>query len=418
MSVRGWWQMKKIAIVLIVSFISFLGAQEIDIPEDEDSLIIQALYYEVNNPKEASEIWKKLFEKTNKEEYLVEYFNSALRVKKVKDIIKELQALLAKKKNKDLYELLANLYMTQGNNDNAISILENVKNLDIDSLYQLAYLYTLTHQDDKALGIYKKIYATQKSWEALKGELAILSKRNNIKKIKEILWQEIHNNPALPKEAFLVLAGLLDLKKESNKALYIFKKLFEMTGDKQYLKQMISIYFYQNNFNALIKTLEQTHFDNKLLYELYISKNRFVDAYLLLDSLYQKSKDPYWLGQKAMLTYEITKKYKSLNKAVIEQMDLLFQKAYKEGVKNPTFYNFHGYILIDEDYDIARGIALVQKALKYEPNNIYYLDSLAWGYFKQKNCQKALEIVKKIEKKGVEEKEIINHIKKIKACKE
>ncbi len=410
--------MKKIVIALAISLFGVLGAQELSLPQDEDSLIMQALYYEVSNPKEAAAIWKKLFEKTNKEEYLVEYFNSSLKVKNVNEIIKELQAMLAKKKSKDLYELLANLYMTQGNNDNAISILENVKNLDIESLYQLAYLYTLTNQDEKALGIYKKIYAMQKSWEALKGELAILSKRKDIKKIKEILWQEIHNNPALPKEAYFVLAGLLDLKKESNKALYIFKKLYEMTGDKKYLKQMISIYFYQNNFNAIMKLLEQTHFDNKLLYELYISKDRYVDAYKLIDGLYAKTKDPYWLGQKAMLTYEIAKKYNSVDKNVIKKMDELFNKAYKAGAKSPTFYNFHGYILIDEDYDIKRGIKLVQKALALEPKNVYYLDSLAWGYFKQKECKSAKDLAKEIEKLGTDEKDILEHLKKIKECKE
>ncbi|EAI3451859.1 ATP-dependent nuclease subunit B, partial [Campylobacter jejuni] len=53
-----------------------------------------------------------------------------------------------------------------------------------------------------------------------------------------------------------------------------------------------------------------------------------------------------------------------------------------------------------------------------EPQNLYYLDSLAWGYYKQGDCKKAWEILKQT----LEDKEFANsdeskaHAKAIKAC--
>ena len=50
------------------------------------------------------------------------------------------------------------------------------------------------------------------------------------------------------------------------------------------------------------------------------------------------------------------------------------------------------YLLIDYELDINKGVALVKKALVQDPENIAYLDTLAWGEYK-------LKIVKKKKKK-------------------
>ena len=65
-------------------------------------------------------------------------------------------------------------------------------------------------------------------------------------------------------------------------------------------------------------------------------------------------------------------------------------------LKNPVHLNYYGYILIDHDLDINKGIKFVEKALEVEPNSAYYIDSLAWGYFKLGNCKKAKSEMDKI----------------------
>jgi len=406
----------KAVLIAAIFATSYSSAYE----DKEDQLIIKALYYEVSNPKMAAEVWKKLFITTNNDEYLIEYFNAAIAYKDLKDVIKELKEILSRKQSKELYELLANLYVKDGNNNSAIDMLENVKKLDTDSLYQLAYLYSLSGKDDKALQIYTKIYNKEKTWESLKGRLSILAKQKKQDEIKEILWNAVNENKDFPTEAYMVLAGLLDYKKDTDKAIYVFKKLYNKTKDKEYLKQLISLYLFNNDYKSLIPLLEKTSYDNKLLFEIYVANKDMVDAYKLIDTLYKERKDAKYIAEKAILTYEIASKYEAVDDKIIERTGELFEKAFELGVKEDMYYNYYGYILIDSGYNVKKGVELVKLSVQKDPDNIYFLDSLAWGYYKLKDYKKAKETVKKIKSisSNIDEEEILEHIKKIESIKE
>lgn len=51
--------------------------------------------------------------------------------------------------------------------------------------------------------------------------------------------------------------------------------------------------------------------------------------------------------------------------------------------------NFLGYSLAEQERDLERALLLVQGALKVKPDNGYFIDSLAWVYFKQKKLKLA-----------------------------
>ena len=108
--------MKKIkyAIITIVITLSFgFGKPSVNI----DFLVLKALYYGEDNPKEASKVWRELFELTGNKEYIEEYFYTSLEYKKTKDIIKELKSVLNTKKSN---KLLFNLYLKEGDTNSAI----------------------------------------------------------------------------------------------------------------------------------------------------------------------------------------------------------------------------------------------------------------------------------------------------------
>ena len=87
-----------------------------------------------------------------------------------------------------------------------------------------------------------------------------------------------------------------------------------------------------------------------------------------------------------------------------------FEKALSLGVHNPVYLNYYGYILIDKNIDINKGLNIIKKALTQEPENTYFLDSLAWGEYKLGECSKAYKTMKKVVKvEGLKEKEIIEH---------
>jgi tetratricopeptide (TPR) repeat protein len=55
--------------------------------------------------------------------------------------------------------------------------------------------------------------------------------------------------------------------------------------------------------------------------------------------------------------------------------------------------NFVGYTLVEQDRDLERAGVLIKKALHLEPGNGYFLDSLAWLYFKTGRLQKAWKTI-------------------------
>ena len=52
-------------------------------------------------------------------------------------------------------------------------------------------------------------------------------------------------------------------------------------------------------------------------------------------------------------------------------------------------YNNLGFLLVDREIDVLRGIALLEQARRMTPRDVAVLDSLAWGYHKAGRPRKA-----------------------------
>ena len=59
----------------------------------------------------------------------------------------------------------------------------------------------------------------------------------------------------------------------------------------------------------------------------------------------------------------------------------------------PEALNYLGYSLAEQGKSLDRALVLVKNALKAEPDNGYYMDSLAWVLYKQGNLDKAWEAI-------------------------
>ena len=66
-----------------------------------------------------------------------------------------------------------------------------------------------------------------------------------------------------------------------------------------------------------------------------------------------------------------------------------FKKALAVDPKNAPVLNYYGYMLGDLGIRLDEAEALVQRALKEEPNSGAYLDSLGWIYFRENKLAKA-----------------------------
>ncbi|MCL2261141.1 MAG: hypothetical protein FWC15_07300 [Fibromonadales bacterium] len=98
----------------------------------------------------------------------------------------------------------------------------------------------------------------------------------------------------------------------------------------------------------------------------------------------------------------------SITVAVIWLEQLLLQEP-----DNHVALNNLGYMLIDRNVDVNKGLSLVEKALTFSPDEPSYLDSKAWGLHKTGKHKEALEIFEKLEASGMEDKELWLHLAKV-----
>jgi len=211
-----------------------------------------------------------------------------------------------------------------------------------------------------------------------------------------------------------ICARLITYYKDKNQVepiISLTKKLYKKTHKSSYAAMLIKLYQYVDDKDRAIEFLKDSHFDDKLLLQLYIAKKDYAHAKNLAQKLYNESGDLDMLAQLLMAEYEGSKKRdKSFMKSFSKKFDKVVEK-----IDDPIYNNFYGYILIDEDFNIPKGIELVKKALKKEPDAPFFIDSLAWGYYKRGECKKALETIEPIVE-GAKAKEIKDHYKKIREC--
>jgi tetratricopeptide (TPR) repeat protein len=70
------------------------------------------------------------------------------------------------------------------------------------------------------------------------------------------------------------------------------------------------------------------------------------------------------------------------------------QKLLEKEPENAAALNFIGYTLVEQDRDLDKAGRMIRRALKLDPGNPYYLDSLAWYQFKTTDAQKAWKTIR------------------------
>ncbi len=81
--------------------------------------------------------------------------------------------------------------------------------------------------------------------------------------------------------------------------------------------------------------------------------------------------------------------------------------------ENHVALNNLGYMLIDRDIDVNKGLSLVEKALHRSPEESSYLDSKAWGLYKIGKYEEALKILEGLEASGMKANELWLHLAKV-----
>jgi len=325
----------------------------------------------------------------NKEYFWHQLIISLHSLNKTREAITESKKLIKEFQTSQSYELLANIYYASKDYQNSLQYYESAYTLNQNekTLIQLTnILYSYLNKKDVALA-YLETYLQTKgcSTQVCNKLMLIYQEQGNVDGMISILnrmYTKYKNHPELSKTTLFIQNLIISLL------------------EKKDIKKAIAF-------------LEETGVDQTKLINLYYQDRQLTKGLKLTKKLYKKTKKPDLLGKIAMYRFELASNKKKVMPNVIANFEL----ALSSGINNASYQNYYGYLLIDFDINIKKGLKLVKEALKTAPNNIAYLDSLAWGYYKNKQCNDAYRVISKVVvATGLKDKEIKKHWDKIKQC--
>ena len=88
-----------------------------------------------------------------------------------------------------------------------------------------------------------------------------------------------------------------------------------------------------------------------------------------------------------------------------------YEKALELDENNTTALNGLGFILVDTDMDLYRGLRYCKRAVDMRPQNGAYLDSLGWAYYKNGEIPEARTWLRRALEAAPKQKEIKEHIR-------
>ncbi len=388
---------------------------------NEDALIIQALLYEEYKAYENSyQVYRRLFDETGAEVYLFKEVSSALLLQRhIAESIVRLKRWELTHPNKiEVRRLLIPLYLTNREIKNAkleaeYLLEQSQEPIDLD-LASNSFLYA--GEFERALDLLKRIYEKMPKESILLRMVEIMDEFTYQRREAIQLLETHRRMNIVSHDLYVKLLMLYQKEKDIDGILETYKAMYEQNPSDAFLSKIIDAYIYKRDLDGAIAFLEQQETKKELLYQLYKAKRDFAKALRLVERLYDKEKDAKWIAEKAVLMFE--KAADKNDKKMIEEVLAYFEKAMALGNDDSIYLNYYGYTLIDKEIDVKKGMKVVEDALKQQPDNTYYLDSLAWGYYKSGECQKAYEIMKRVvAEEGLEELEIIEHWKAIRACR-
>lgn len=386
--------------------------------ENEDMYILFALRAEeVGDFRSASELFDNLYVNSDKAEYMQRSIRNDLAMQEFETAIEKSDKLISKNPDDILsirFKIVAliGLYKYIEAKNLALALVK--KSQDVNDYILVSDIYVQLGDNESALKYLEGAYVKEYNEQILDKMVIILYVNLNQKK-DAIAQLETHTRiHGCSKLTCSRLIGFYSDENNIEGLLYAYKKLYEMDKDKEIAEKIVQVLAYQKDYSSMITFLEGSSSDNETLLQLYASAGSYKKAQLLAEKMYKESGELYYLGQSAIYEYEAEE---DKNNSTMLDAVVLKLKDVVASYKSPLYMNYLGYILIDHELDIESGMSYVEDALEVEPNSAFYLDSLAWGYFKMGQCEDAKKIMDRVVAlEGGDNEEVVSHVNSIDEC--
>ena len=383
--------------------------------EEEDNLIFQALHYQQKGDYvNAKKIYHTLYEQSQKKVYLSEVAGISFMLNDKDAMPLIMEGLTKYPEERNIHRLLEGQYVKEKRYEEAEKkILELIaEDKTVQHLSIAGNLYLQMKAYDVALKYFESAYKQEQSEDLLINIVELLHRFLGRKGDALSYLETYANIEGCGQVVCFKLIDIYGKDRNVNGLISTYKKIYKERQNEEIAKKIVDLMLYIKDTKGAIAFLENTGQHPDLLLQIYANLKRFSEAYLVAQRMYEESKNLDYLGKMAIYEYEINKT--KLTPEALQSISKKFEEV-TSLLRDSVYLNYYGYLLIDHDIDVAKGISLVQRALELEPNSPYYLDSLAWGLYKQGKCAEANEIMKYFGE-HVYEEEVIVHIEAIKKC--
>ena len=392
--------------------------QAIKIKEKEDYLKLLATYY--TNDKDyasAIDVYNKLITLNPDSDYYYSRGKLYLKLDLKENAVDDFKKAVEIDGNTRAALTLSEILIQDKDYAGAIKYLEAIKDSEAVEMlikYKLGELYIKEMENDKAIRIFEELAPQVKGKEHnyILNQLARLYfQEKNYKKANMYFTKISDENNNDPQSAYF--AGITsEAIDDLTKAKKYYSRALKINPDFAYvLKRMAYIAYKENNPKLALEYLSKVKDEDKdveyyriktLIYEK--EGNEKLQLQTIEEGLKQFKDSEDLLFDKAVLL-EKQKKY--------DEVFSILNNLLKNNPNNSTYLNFLGYLYADLNIKINTAYEYIKKALKIEPDNPAYLDSMAWVLYRMGKYKEAYEYQKKAIKQTPDEKEMQKHLKAI-----
>jgi len=401
--------MKKIKFINFLALLLLIGGcatKQHTFPQ-EDSYILKSLVYENDGEyKKAAKIYKFLYEKTGSDVYFEKYVQMLFLNKEYKKVIKIADEFLKDKFDKEVFKYkIFSLVELKKLQDAKNELLEKFNKKDEFFYIMMSYILMKEKKYNEALYYSRSLYALKPTQKNL---LNLVDNLIKMKKYNEALaYLQTHMREyGCEYKVCLRLANIYKEMYDIQNLAAIYERLGKF--DKKYYILALNLYVENKNYKKAINLVKEHHLSEEYLMYIYEQMKDYKDASLMALNLYLRTKEIKYFLKYTIYLYNLAPNDKKNLKVVVNNLKEISKK-----VDSPFVNNFLGYLLIEKDINPKEGLKYVEKAVNADPTNEAYIDSLAWGYYKLKECKKAYEIITQID---TDDNTILEHKKLIKRC--
>lgn len=379
--------------------------ETIPIKTDEEIYSLGLIYESLNNTVKAIKSYTDYFKKNPKSlEMGYKIGKLLIGAKRFTEAESVYNGLLEKlKENPDIYLMLGNLRIIQGDSINGLDFFSKALNIDSThegALRSSAQIYILRNDYVNAIKNYEKLYKYNDFGDVYGRTLSILYFYNKQYDSAEQILNELLQNSIDDYELHYYLGLVFEAEMRYDLAKIEFEKTLTIrnTFDDAW-KEICYLLVRQKEFDEALETadrcvklLPDQSSSWKIKGYVHNARKEYANSISAFSrSILLDSTDVYvWfeLG----CAYERNQNY--------EQSYASFKKVLKIHPDDPATLNYLGFMWAEKSKNLDSAKMMIEKALKIDPDNGAYIDSYAWVFYQMGNVDSAykyMEIaVKKI----------------------